>query len=83
MSVDINGTHLVFDSDGNPNIGYNVVEWVWKDSGLVDFMEVGSFNKKLDINSSLFKWHTPNSQVIMASFQEIDVKLHYLTWFNV
>uniref|UniRef100_A0A3Q3WB43 Taste receptor type 1 member 3 n=1 Tax=Mola mola TaxID=94237 RepID=A0A3Q3WB43_MOLML len=63
MSVDINGTHLVFDSDGNPNIGYNVVEWVWKDSGLVDFMEVGSFNKKLDINSSLFKWHTPNSQV--------------------
>lgn len=73
MSVDINGTHLVFDSDGNPNIGYNVVEWVWKDSGVVDFMEVGSFNDKLDINSSRFIWHTANLQVILAGFH---VKLH-------
>lgn len=61
-SVDINGTRLVFDSDGNPNIGYNLVEWVWEPTGL-KFMEVGSFFKELDINTSLFKWHTPNSQV--------------------
>ncbi|XP_039972000.1 taste receptor type 1 member 3 [Xiphias gladius] len=61
-SVNINGTHLVFDSNGNPNIGYSVVEWVWKPSG-VDFIDVGSFNEQLSINKSLFKWHTANSEV--------------------
>nr|XP_046239299.1 taste receptor type 1 member 3 [Scatophagus argus] len=61
-SVDINGAHLVFDSNGNPNIGYNLVQWVWKDSGL-DFVEVGSFLNQLDMNMSLIKWHTPNSKV--------------------
>ncbi|KAM9361307.1 taste receptor type 1 member 3, partial [Symphorus nematophorus] len=60
-SVDINGTHLVFDSDGNPNIGYNLVEWVWKDSGF-EFIHVGSFYKQLDINKTLFSWHTPDSK---------------------
>lgn len=62
-AVDINGTHLVFDSYGNPNIGYNLLEWVWEPSGL-KFIEVGSFDKTLDINVSLFKWHTADSQVI-------------------
>uniref|UniRef100_A0A3P9CA07 Taste receptor type 1 member 3 n=1 Tax=Maylandia zebra TaxID=106582 RepID=A0A3P9CA07_9CICH len=27
-SVDINGTDLDFDKDSNPNIGYNVIQWV-------------------------------------------------------
>lgn len=62
-SVDINGTRLVFDSHGNPNIGYNLLEWVWEPKGL-KFVEVGSFLKALELNMSLFKWHTPNSQVI-------------------
>lgn len=61
-SVDINGTHLVFDSNGNPNIGYNLLEWVWEPSGLT-FVEVGHFYKMLDINESLFKWHTADGKV--------------------
>lgn len=73
-SVDINGTHLVFDSDGNPNIGYNLVEWVWEPTGL-KFMEVGSFFKVLEINASLFKWHTPDSQVISERVLQI---MHFL-----
>lgn len=60
--MDINGTHLVFDSNGNPNIGYNLLEWVWEPSGL-KFVEVGNFHKMLDINESLFKWHTADSKV--------------------
>lgn len=60
-SVDINGTRLVFDKDGNPNLGYNVIQWVWNGSE-VDFMNVGNFYKTLQINESLFKWHTNNSQ---------------------
>ncbi|AWP02602.1 putative taste receptor type 1 member 3 [Scophthalmus maximus] len=62
MSVNVNGTHLVFDSNGNPNIGYNLIEWTWEASG-VEFLEVGSFNDELIINRSLFKWHTENSEV--------------------
>lgn len=65
-SVDINGTQLVFDSNGNPNIGYNLLEWVWEPSGL-KFVKVGSFHNTLDINVSLFKWHTADSQVISES----------------
>ncbi|XP_068449840.1 taste receptor type 1 member 3 [Clinocottus analis] len=61
-SVDINGTHLTFDSDGNPNMGYDMIEWVWKASGL-DFVAVGNFNGKLSINKNLFTWHTANSEV--------------------
>ncbi|XP_008287970.1 taste receptor type 1 member 3 [Stegastes partitus] len=56
-SVDINGKQLVFDSNGNPNIGYDLIEWEWKPSG-VDFSIVGSFYEQLSINKSLFKWHT-------------------------
>lgn len=65
MSVNVNGTHLVFDSNGNPNIGYNLIEWTWEASG-VEFLEVGSFNDELIINRSLFKWHTENSEVFSA-----------------
>ncbi|XP_051272037.1 taste receptor type 1 member 3 [Dicentrarchus labrax] len=57
-SVDINGTHLEFDTNGNPNIGYNLVQWVWN-ALHVDFIKVGSFYRELNISKSLFKWHTP------------------------
>lgn len=62
-TVDINGTKLEFDSNGNPNIGYNLVELIWNNSTL-EFVEVGRFDKILNINMSLFKWHTENSEVI-------------------
>lgn len=81
-SVDINGTHFEFDDNGNPNIGYNLVQWVWNNSDL-HFMAVGNYYKKLDINKSLFKWHTPNSEVISAFYSKTDkhfkgfmIKLH-------
>ncbi|XP_070703451.1 taste receptor type 1 member 3 [Pempheris klunzingeri] len=62
-SVDINGTEFKFDNNGNPNVGYTVIEWVWKASGL-EFMVVGNFSdEKLRINKPLFKWHTTNSMV--------------------
>ncbi|XP_056294162.1 taste receptor type 1 member 3 [Pseudoliparis swirei] len=61
-SVDINGTHLKFDSSGNPNIGFDIIEWVWKDSGL-DFVAVGNYAGQLYINKTLLKWHTVNSEV--------------------
>lgn len=62
-SIDLKGTHVEFDRNGNPNIGYNLIEWVWKDSYL-DFIPVGSFENELSINKSLFKWHTENKTVI-------------------
>ncbi|XP_075997299.1 taste receptor type 1 member 3 [Genypterus blacodes] len=62
VSLDIDGTHLAYDSDGNPNIGYNLIEWVWKDSDL-RFIEVGNFHKYFTINKTLLKWHTEDSKV--------------------
>ncbi|XP_029908005.1 taste receptor type 1 member 3 [Myripristis murdjan] len=66
VSLDINGIHLAFDSNGNPNIGYNIVEWVWENSN-THFIQVGTFNKKLSINKNLFKWHTPNSELPLST----------------
>ncbi|KAF3856161.1 hypothetical protein F7725_016884 [Dissostichus mawsoni] len=65
-SIDINGTHLQFDSKGNPNVGYDIIEWVWNASTL-DFVAVGSFKEKLSINKTLLKWHTANSEVIFLN----------------
>ncbi|XP_042353952.1 taste receptor type 1 member 3 [Plectropomus leopardus] len=61
-SVDINGKHLQFDSQGNPNIGYSMIEWIWNASE-VNFIDVGSFYEQLTINKTLFKWHTKTSEV--------------------
>ncbi|KAM8916512.1 LOW QUALITY PROTEIN: taste receptor type 1 member 3, partial [Spinachia spinachia] len=61
-SVDINGKYLKFDSQGNPNIGYEIIEWVWKASDL-KFIHVGSYYEQLITNKTLFKWHTANSEV--------------------
>ncbi|CAJ1050516.1 taste receptor type 1 member 3 [Xyrichtys novacula] len=61
-SVEINGTSVVFDSDGNPNIGYNMLQWVWNDTDL-EFKKIGTFYKQLFMNKSLFEWHTPNNEV--------------------
>ncbi|XP_053723830.1 taste receptor type 1 member 3 [Synchiropus splendidus] len=61
-SIDINGTRIMFDANGNPNIGYNVVQWVWNGTDL-DFQHVGIYNGSLSIDPSLFKWHTNNSEM--------------------
>lgn len=57
-SVNINGTKLEFSEGGNPNIGYNVIQWHWRSSG-VEFNVVGSyFQNQLFINESKLTWHT-------------------------
>uniref|UniRef100_A0A3Q3ANC4 Taste receptor type 1 member 3 n=1 Tax=Kryptolebias marmoratus TaxID=37003 RepID=A0A3Q3ANC4_KRYMA len=51
-SIDINGTKLEFNENGNPNIGYNVIQWDWSSSG-VEFDVVGSyFQNNLSITES-------------------------------
>ncbi|XP_026205130.1 taste receptor type 1 member 3 [Anabas testudineus] len=65
-SVDILGKHLVFDSSGNPNLGYNLIQWAWKTWG-VDFTLVGGYYEQLSINSSLFTWHTDNGEVPLST----------------
>ncbi|XP_030586094.1 taste receptor type 1 member 3-like [Archocentrus centrarchus] len=58
-SVDINGTHIEFDKYGNPNIGYDVIQWVWPDPTQVDFRTVGKYSEqKLNICKNHLVWHT-------------------------
>ncbi|XP_028303215.1 taste receptor type 1 member 3 [Gouania willdenowi] len=65
VSVNINGTLINFDENGNPNIGYNVVEWVWEPT--LSFRLVGSFYlHKLSLNKEDFEWHTDGSQVPLS-----------------
>lgn len=65
ISVDVLGTNLVFDSSGNPNLGYNLIQWVWKTWG-VDFTYIGGYYDQLSINLSLVNWHTGNGEVNQA-----------------
>ncbi|XP_059185839.1 taste receptor type 1 member 3 [Centropristis striata] len=61
-SITIHGTQIEFDSHGNPNIGYDIIEWDWIDSHNLEFTPVGTFNGTLSINTTLFKWHTPGPE---------------------
>ncbi|XP_072308738.1 taste receptor type 1 member 3 [Eucyclogobius newberryi] len=66
ISIDINGTKFHFDSTGNPNVGYQVIQWNWEDSN-VQLRNVGSFQHNLTINKSLFTWHTEDSTVPIST----------------
>ncbi|XP_003459628.1 taste receptor type 1 member 3-like [Oreochromis niloticus] len=56
-SVNINGTRIEFDNNGNPNMGYNVIQWDWKDPSKVNFKTVGNYTEeKLFLNKALFNW---------------------------
>lgn len=66
-SVNISGTILEFNEYGNPNVGYNLVEWIWNSSE-VSFKEVGSYyQNQLSINESLFEWYTNDSTVPLST----------------
>lgn len=60
--MDINGTHLKFDKDGNPNIGYDVMVWIWRGQK-VEFREIGSFLGNLSIDKTRIEWHTESNEV--------------------
>jgi len=76
----LNGIRLVFDSRGNPDLGYNIVEWVWE-NGSLSFMEVGHFNRILSLNDSLLKWHTDNSEVLACFLNAHFNVLQYTTLY--
>uniref|UniRef100_A0A3Q0RW54 Taste receptor type 1 member 3 n=1 Tax=Amphilophus citrinellus TaxID=61819 RepID=A0A3Q0RW54_AMPCI len=58
-SFNINGTQIEFDKDGNPNIGYDVIQWVWRNSSQLDFRTVGKYSEQqLNIHKNHFEWHT-------------------------
>ncbi|KAM3620901.1 uncharacterized protein V6R79_003512 [Siganus canaliculatus] len=62
-SVHVNGKNLVYDSKGNPNIGYDVIQWNWTD--LNNFIPIGNFSTNLTINKGGIQWHkneTPTSK---------------------
>ncbi|XP_063072738.1 taste receptor type 1 member 3-like [Engraulis encrasicolus] len=66
VSLDINGTHLKFDKDGNPNIGYDVMVWIWRGQK-VEFREIGSFLGNLSIDKTRIEWHTESNEVPTSS----------------
>uniref|UniRef100_A0A8C6T5U0 Taste receptor type 1 member 3 n=1 Tax=Neogobius melanostomus TaxID=47308 RepID=A0A8C6T5U0_9GOBI len=66
ISININGTNVQFNSDGNPNVGYNVIQWVWENSA-VHLQNVGSFLSTLSIDKSNFTWHTEDSAVPVST----------------
>uniref|UniRef100_A0A8C6TXD4 Taste receptor type 1 member 3 n=1 Tax=Neogobius melanostomus TaxID=47308 RepID=A0A8C6TXD4_9GOBI len=68
ISFDINGTKFEYDSDGNPNIGYDVIQWVWNGSNL-RFQYVGTYLHNLSIDKALFTWHTEDSTVRCKKIQ--------------
>ncbi|XP_031422953.1 taste receptor type 1 member 3 [Clupea harengus] len=61
VSIDINGTHFVFDEEGNPSLGYDVLVWIWKPE--VTFREIGNFFRNLSINRTRIEWHTTPNMV--------------------
>ncbi|CAL8338799.1 unnamed protein product [Lota lota] len=65
-SFELNGIQMAFDSSGNPDLGYIVVEWLWE-NGSFKFTTVGDFDRRLSLNESLMKWHTEDSMVPLST----------------
>ncbi|XP_038125275.1 LOW QUALITY PROTEIN: taste receptor type 1 member 3 [Cyprinodon tularosa] len=66
-SVNISGTILKFNENGNPNLGYSVIQWNWNNTEF-NFKTVGTYKQnQLDINESLFEWHTNDSTVPLST----------------
>ncbi|XP_076861650.1 taste receptor type 1 member 3 [Brachyhypopomus gauderio] len=62
ISLTLNGTQIEFNDKGNPDIGYDVLVWVFGNH-TVTFKDIGTFNQNITINKQLIKWHTANSTV--------------------
>lgn len=58
----LNRTQINFDANGNPNIGYDLLAWVFLNN-TVKFKNIGTFVKNLTIDKNLIKWHTNNNTV--------------------
>ncbi|KAL4622541.1 taste receptor type 1 member 3 [Arapaima gigas] len=66
VSFDINGKNFQYDSNGNPNIGYDVLTWTWENNTF-NFTEIGTYYKVLSIDQSLINWYTNSSEVPMST----------------
>ncbi|KAK1799628.1 hypothetical protein P4O66_006087, partial [Electrophorus voltai] len=62
ISLNLNGTKLDFDQMGNPDIGYDILVWVFGNH-TITFQNIGNFNQIITINKDLIKWHTANFTV--------------------
>ncbi|KAI5093266.1 taste receptor type 1 member 3 precursor [Silurus meridionalis] len=63
VSLNLNGANISFDAEGNPNIGYDLLEWVFQNS-TITFRNIGTFFQNLTIDKKLIKWHTANNTVL-------------------
>ncbi|KAA0707507.1 Taste receptor type 1 member 3 [Triplophysa tibetana] len=62
VTMNISGIPFKFDSEGNPNFGYDLLQWNFNGS-TVDFKVIGYFYQNLTIQKQDIKWHTANSKV--------------------
>uniref|UniRef100_A0A8C1IW17 Taste receptor type 1 member 3 n=1 Tax=Cyprinus carpio TaxID=7962 RepID=A0A8C1IW17_CYPCA len=66
VSVDLEGVNFKFDKEGNPNFGYDVMQWNFSDT-TVQFDIIGFFYQNLKINKNNIKWHTKNGKVPLST----------------
>lgn len=64
----LNGTRISFDTEGNPNIGYDLLAWVFQNN-TVTFKNIGTFVNNLTIAKQLIKWHTANNTVLSTTLR--------------
>ncbi|XP_056397706.1 taste receptor type 1 member 3-like [Hyla sarda] len=48
--------NIMLDSYGNPNIGYNILTWIYKKKS--PFLTVGTFQEKMTLKRSQITWHS-------------------------
>ena len=77
-SFELNGMQMSFDSSGNPDLGYILVEWFWE-NGTFKSKTVGQFVQSLYLNESLLEWHTDDNQVMSCFKMPIPNVLQYTT----
>ncbi|XP_073511349.1 taste receptor type 1 member 3-like [Phyllobates terribilis] len=60
VDFSIFNTSFKFDDSGNPNTGYDIVT---HSTYVMGFSKIGSYNKEMELNSTLINWGTPMNVV--------------------
>ncbi|KAM3923074.1 taste receptor type 1 member 3-like [Leptodactylus fuscus] len=60
VDFSIFNTSFKFDSNGNPNTGYDIVTYSMSGMG---FTKIGTYNKEMGLDSTLINWGTPDNVV--------------------
>ncbi|XP_078496507.1 taste receptor type 1 member 3-like [Lissotriton helveticus] len=62
VEFQLNGKSFYFDDLGNPNTGYTIVLWSWRNE-MLQYSTIGNYMQGLQLDKGGIQWHTADNEV--------------------